>query len=213
MSMSFTNISGTANKYADVNMSSGAGRFTLNFWMKPTGIANLAAAITLRGTSTVNRVAVGLNGANNCVFIDTASTGFSTYFESTDFLIQGSWNMVTAIVNNNIDRRIYLNAIGFNDSQEQSGMTLTRMLTGAFFDNNVTTPQWEGELAEVALWSVVLNAADIQSLYVGLKPKSVRPASLRYYSPMINDFSNERPQTSITVNGVINPAVHVRRLG
>lgn len=213
MAMSFTNISGTPNQYVDAVMPTGFGRFTINFWIRPTGIPGFASAVTMRGSSVVNRVAVGIDGATNRVFIDTASTSFNTYWETTDILIQGSWNMITAVVNNNFDRRIGLNSVMSFDTQEQSALTLSRILTGAYFDNNVTTPQWNGDIAELALWGVTLTQEEINALYTGAKAKIIRPGAMRYYIPMISNFNSERALVSSTINGTINASTHVRRIG
>ena len=50
---------------------------------------------------------------------------------------------------------------------------------------NGTTSDLEGDIAEAAIWDVILTDAEIASLGAGVSPMLIRPANLVYYNPLI----------------------------
>jgi len=213
MAMSFTNISGTADKYVDIVLPAGFSRATFTCWMYPISVSNYTPILTIRGSSAVNRYTLGLDGTSNKVFLETNSTSYFTYIEASASVTQNTWNMVTGIVNGAFDRTIYLNGAGVQDTAQQSGLTLNRPLLGAYFDNNVTSPTWNGYIAEFAVWATNLNQSEIDSLYKGTKANYIRPTNLRVYVEGIQTANSNRAVTSVTVNGNVPFVSHVRRLG
>jgi hypothetical protein len=50
---------------------------------------------------------------------------------------------------------------------------------------------WNGDIAEVAQWSVALTTDEIAALAKGLSPLLVRPTALQFYAPVIGRYSSE----------------------
>lgn len=68
----------------------------------------------------------------------------------------------------------------------------------------------DGLLAEIAVWSVTLTAAEIASLAKGFKPYRIRPQSLVFYAPLIRDLQDTKGALAITNNNTATVAVHPR---
>ena len=74
---------------------------------------------------------------------------------------------------------------------------------------------YEGYLAEVAIWNVTLTTDELSSLYTGTKANQIRPQNLKFYMPLVrNIYDATNSTTSITSGFTANPEVnHVRRYG
>jgi hypothetical protein len=70
-----------------------------------------------------------------------------------------------------------------------------------------------GRAAEMAVWSVSLSDAEINSLWKGFPPKRIRPQSLVFYLPMIRDLHDIRNGLALTNNGSATVFAHPRRYG
>lgn len=213
MALYLTNISGTANQYIDVVMPAGVAAHTMNCWVYPISITQAAQILTLRSASTVNYVQLGLDGQTNKAFLATNGSSYSTYHESTNTFTANAWNMVTCSIAGTNSRKVYLNGTPTLNEDTQTGLTLNRLLIGATFLDNITTPTWNGYIAEVGVWNVSMTDAEVSSLYAGTKAKLVRPLALRQSIPLIIDPNSEKAVTSITTNGTVTYVNHVRRYG
>ena len=69
---------------------------------------------------------------------------------------------------------------------------------------------FNGQIAEVGIWNVVLTGAEIQSLAKGVACDKVRPQSLRFYAPLIRDLQDERGGLTLTNTNTATVANHPR---
>ena len=70
-------------------------------------------------------------------------------------------------------------SVSFPNSPGAGGVNIGARLTPSF-DLGLT-----GSAAAVAMWSVVLTDAEMNSLKAGFSPRRVRPQSLRFYAPLV----------------------------
>jgi hypothetical protein len=77
---------------------------------------------------------------------------------------------------------------------------------------NFTTPllPWDGLLAEMAIWSVELTAAERESLQKDFSPRRIRPQSLEWYSPMVRNLQELTAAYSMNNNNSATVGVHPR---
>lgn len=68
----------------------------------------------------------------------------------------------------------------------------------------------DGQLAEVAIWGVALDAAEIVSLAKGFKPTRIRPQSLKFYAPLVRNLTDLKGGLTITNNNAATVAAHPR---
>ena len=69
---------------------------------------------------------------------------------------------------------------------------------------------FNGQIAEVGVWNVALNAAEIASLAKGMTCDKVRPDSLVFYAPLVRNLIDYSGGLTITNNNSATVAVHPR---
>jgi hypothetical protein len=74
-----------------------------------------------------------------------------------------------------------------NVNSAPSGNLGTTAGTYTIGNNATGIRNWDGLLAEAAIWSVILTPAEFAALNNGYSPLLIRPASLVEYQPMIRD--------------------------
>ena len=124
--------------------------------------------------------------------------------------------MATAVGTSTTSRTVYTNAAS------SATTTISRIISaptswaiGGSYIGGIS-PEFEGYLAEVAVWNVALTLAEITSLYRGTKANQIRPQNLKVYVPLVRDrIDTCGKTTTIDVSGdLYSPVVdHVRRYG
>jgi hypothetical protein len=115
-------------------------------------------------------------------------------------------------------RRVYLNG-----TVATAQVTANQAYTASFSDLRVGhrrtltattfTSFYDGEIAEVAVWSDVLTIDDAKALANGAKPTSVRPDLLTAYFPLVRSFSDSMEARAMTATNSPTISVHPRRFG
>lgn len=92
------------------------------------------------------------------------------------------------------------------------GSTITHVAVGSFFvAEGEQYGSFDGRVAEVGIWSVALDDAEIAVLAAGYAPPCVRPQSLVFYAPLIRELNNYRgPVLSNHSTSPATVAVHPR---
>lgn len=179
MALSF---SGTTDAF-DTGVSTAA-----NF---STGDFTLAAWVTSSSAGTV--VAIGKNsGTGDSYWFGLAGGKLScsvnaTVTEVGNTVNDGNWHSIVAT-------RISGTLTIYSDGTARNGGTasgsaspgnnlyIAKFGSGAAFN-------WPGNMAEVAVWSAGLDAAEVASLGKGVCPALIRPASLVEYWPLIGRYT------------------------
>ena len=65
-------------------------------------------------------------------------------------------------------------------------------------------------MAEVGIWNVALNAAEIASLARGMTCDKVRPRNLVFYAPLVRDLIDAKGGLAIANNNGATVANHPR---
>lgn len=86
-----------------------------------------------------------------------------------------------------------------------------RVTIGALKANSAVSSVTDGAIAEVGIWSVVLDAAEVGALAEGVIPILVRPASLVFYAPLIRSGAVNLRGGALIVTGTA-PAGNAPRL-
>lgn len=68
----------------------------------------------------------------------------------------------------------------------------------------------DGRLAELAVWNVVLTAAEVASLAQGFRPQRIRPQSLVFCVPLLRTNQDIRNATVGTTTGATGGSAHPR---
>jgi len=183
--------------------------FTINLWAKKT---------TTNGTKvlSVHHLSSGGTVACNAFIIEDnagtplrmrlralTSSGNTTLTNTNVSISQNTWYMVTAVVASATSRILYVNAVASATSTvSRTPLTIQELAIGAYPSNDPnfgsTLPEIYtiadlpfGISAELGIWNAALTADEITSLFKGARTIQVRPQSLRLYSPLIRNSSND----------------------
>jgi len=152
--------------------------------------------------------------AKNGVFLRNGSTNemWGIYFTSTvrgytqsgatvgdvgatsNFTVN-TWGHACAIFPSATSRTIYLNAA--NSASNTTNISPTGINDLWIGTNNVVA-NFDGDLAEVGVWTSALTLPEINSLASGMQCNLVSPQSLAFYSPLIRDLNDTRGGLAIT---------------
>lgn len=141
-------------------------------WIGDETVGNVFHRLTLTTGSQV-RMAAQAGGSTSSA---TTSTTYST----------STWHhaFCTAASAGN-DRSVYLDNGGVgNSTSTRNPAAFTRTSIGRKGDLSPDA-EFDGAIAEVGIWSVVLNATERGLLASGVSPLLIRPGSLLLYVPMI----------------------------
>lgn len=154
---------------------------TMACWARVTSTATGGAFVSINTSSASNRFSLGSN-AGGTIVATANGTGSAT---STGTLTVDTWAHCVGVFSTSTDRTVYLNGVatgGNGVTAIPSGLTTT--LLGARRDTTIGA-YLTGQLAEVAIWNVALDAAEINALNSGrVSPLSIRRANLQAYWPL-----------------------------
>jgi hypothetical protein len=140
--------------------------------------------------------------SNSNVPSNGASTSI-TYPTST-------WFSGAAVFSAANSRAVYLDGGSSGTNTTNTASTgLTRIGIGALIVGGIVDYA-DGDIAEVAIWNVVLTDGEIASLGKGFKASRIRPQSLVFYAPLIRDLQDTKGALAITNNNTATVAVHPR---
>ena len=182
-----------------------ATRSPLSMGNTTTGSNGFSIEVSTSGTVTVRVLSGGLNSsATSTATVGTGGT---------------SWNHVCGVFASDTLRTVYVdgaNSVGNTASRAFPTTAMNRTCIGARFNAGVGL-NFDGRVAEVAIWNAALNADEVRSLGVGYaSPRFVRPSDLVSYTPLIRGVTANAQDlvsgVTFTGSGVV-VADHVRRLG
>lgn len=121
----------------------------------------------------------------------------------------GTWHHGGATYSAINARSVFLDGARTDNSTSVTAFSATnRTRIGALISGN---SHWSGQIAEVAIWDVVLTDAEMLVLAAGFSPLVVRPSSLRLYLPLWgNIFEYVGGRTFTDSNGSTNANIHPR---
>lgn len=78
--------------------------------------------------------------------------------------------------------------------------------------NNAIPPRnLVGNVSEIAIWTnTALNANEVSALSIGFSADQIRPQSLQFYAPLVNNLQDVRGGQAITNNNGATVATHPR---
>lgn len=175
--------------------------FTLACWIYPDVVNIEQAPLALIDKDSVNSYfcdlhvypngTCGLRAFNGSVYEETTPAGA---------ISASTWTHLCGVYTSATSRSAYKN--GGTKTTTTTSVTLgnlDRVLTGAMlFEGQSILQPFDGKAAEVAIWDVALSDAEVAILALGVSPRLVRPASLKFYLPLVRDIVDYRNSTSPT---------------
>lgn len=178
------------------------GPFTMAGWVKTSNnsVANSQTILGLGNTATNTRgvaLYLGNDGGGNerLGFQTVGSLGTSNAFSpaGAGTIANDTWYHCVGVQESALSRKVYLNAqIGAADVTDDGVVTAPALLAaGAWHVSTGPKNFMIGDLAEVAVWNVVLTQAEVTLLAAGVSPLMIRPTALVSYAPLLGGVSPE----------------------
>ncbi len=156
------------------------------FTIADTANVNRRFIITLRNTLVV-RIAQH-DGATNGQADTTATYSLNV------------WNHACAVFSADNSRTVYLNGANSvtNTTNAAGSMAALNSIAVGRINNSTPANYMNGDIAEVAMWNVALNATEVAALAAGTNPRLIRPENLQLYYPLYGEAS---PETNLGLGG------------
>lgn len=157
-----------ASDMGNVMMFIGDKDVAADWWVLARNSANDRAGFRCRDTASADA-----NSTNGSFPVDT-------------------WLHICGVATASNDRDIYVNAGNSgNDNTDLTPDGADRVSIGRFGDSSPGS-EWDGYIAEAAIWNVALTVSEVGILAKGFSPLFVRPQSLVAYWPLIRDENQDR---------------------
>jgi len=186
------------NQY--LNISSApvtAFSYTIACWARKD--LNTGGILVNLGNSTnANACAIISTGPGELVAASTINTAGSNNTAVSGSAITGVWFHAAGVFNSSVVTLAFANGVSAGTGTNDITPTgLNCLSIGARVRSSVDG-YFDGQIAEVGIWNVVLTAAEIASLAKGVTCDKVRPQSLRFYAPLIRDLQDVKGGLTIT---------------
>lgn len=192
MARYFNWVSGSEGNYLGGSSPVSAYPITMSIWFNPDRNDNTYDAMFL-GASGSEYVGIYLNLANSSgnAYV-TATVNDSVYAATSNQYAAETWNHAAATFGSNTNRRAFLNGQGGTVNTTTRSMTtpVNTMIGGFNIGSNVFGAMG-GDLADAAVWNIVLTDAEIVALSKGVSPLNIRPSNLMAYWPIYGISSPE----------------------
>lgn len=189
------NFNGTS---ARIHVSSAvvtAAPYTMACWFRPANVTQVSSLISL-SSSNIQYSTLFFRGDIAGDPIDILDEGGSgqKVARSTSGCTSGLWHHACGVFASTTSRTVYLDGGSSATNTSSVAPTLNQTEIGAW-----RSSFWfNGDIAEVGVWNVALNAAEVASLAKGVSPALVRPQSLVTYLPLIRDVIDVRAAAAFT---------------
>ncbi len=204
--MARTFVTGSSQYLKNATAALTAPALTLAAWYKPGtnfgSVNNTIAALSYSGGTSYFQLRC--NGSN-MLAVEFDGTTVATALSGGTVSI-GAWAHTAAVFASHSDRTVYLNGTGTNNvTGTPSPASIDTTSVGAFYTGAALSQFADGDIADVAIWDVALNGAEITRLANGESPGNIQPSHLKFFAPLGGVYSPEPDQTSgarnLTITG------------
>lgn len=179
------------------NGSPGAGAF----WPVVVAHHSTNGSRVILAISTTDIVASIVDAAGTV----TADNGRAT---ATNTYSSGVLTHACAVHTSLSSRTVYVN--GINSAISTTSYVSFNIERLSIATNHAAGSFFNGQIADVGIWSVALTADEIVSLSKGIACNHIRPQSLVFYAPLIRNLVDIRGGLSITNNNGATISDHPR---
>jgi hypothetical protein len=203
--------------YLDCGAAS-ALQFTLisvSMWVRQTSAALFQKLMHYSASNELRGYGIYLDFSSGNIPIFFIGDGTKHTVDSTSALSLNTWTHIGGTYDGTT-LRFYFNGAAAGTTSYSGTISYTGVQNFTLMNLPASisnTQGFLGDVAEVAVWGVVLDAAEMDLLGHGYCPALIRPYAIGNYWPLIGRYSPEiglRGTGDGTINGTITAAVHSR---
>lgn len=172
-----------------------AAPLTLACWVNPDSVTGNDGLVELNDGDTSDVFLLFL--AAGVITAFTAQAAATASATAGTALGTGTWAHAAAVFVTAASRFAYKNGVvGTEDTTSRTPAGIVQVRLGS----QVAANFMDGKLAEVGIWNVALDAAEVAALADGFSPRLIRPASLVHYYPLIRGTVNQGGSSNTTLD-------------
>lgn len=160
--------------------------YTMAGWFKPDAVTANQTIVSQADSASArdyHRLLVAGAATNDPLRTQTDTVLTSTDADDENGCTGGAWQHGAGVMDSSL-QQAFLDGVSSGSSSGAANFPSGQdNVSIGVLDRSTFTHPFDGRLAEVALWSVALTAAEIGSLAAGMCPLFVRPGSLVFYWP------------------------------
>lgn len=172
--------------------------FTFFVWC----ICNQTAAVaTMLSGNTSNTMGLRMDprtGANDLSLFVSGAAVIGQIANAA--VTSGTWFGVVASYDSSGNWAVYATGLPSASGTNSQSFTGSPLWIG---QDGGTAAAWTGNLADVAVWNVILSATEAKALTQGIRPGVIRPKSLKYWLPLDGNSSPEPDLSGNASNGTL----------
>ena len=183
---------------------------TLACWALKDLTSNRGLVYLANSTDGANNYIGILTSDTDLVNINITSSTASSFSGGVGTAATGTWFHAAGVFTSSTSRRAYADGVaGSNVTTNVTPTGIDRIGIGARVRSTIDQYH-DGLIAEVGIWNVALNAAEIASLADGVTCDRVCPQSLVFYAPLIRNLQDLMESRTITNTNTATVANHPR---
>jgi hypothetical protein len=181
-------FSSASSQYLSRNAAIASIPCTFSAWYRPTTtVDGHVLAICSTAQSTTNYLALQ-PWSDGYVYATQRYADSSATAKSGVTLSNGVWYHLAGVFTSTTSRTVFVDGSGVTNttSKTDPSSVLSVTLIGSVYWDSTNDYRYfaNGQIAEVAVWSVALAASEIAALAKAHSPLKIRPASLVAYYPL-----------------------------
>lgn len=158
--------------------------YSIVAWHKPAATPINQCLLSIGANGSGQQIKLGFDGAGS-PFIEVFDGTNDRQQSAGSAFTNGTWGHFGLVQASATSTTPYRNGVaGTTVTGTVSTSGLSRVMIGGLYSFGGTSNFYGGDIAEVAIWNVGLDAAEMAALAAGFSPLLIRPASLVLYSPL-----------------------------
>lgn len=182
-----------SSSYANSAITWSGSVGSISAWVKLNS-TNSACAVASIGSAANTRHHIGFSsgGIPTATTVNSSGGTTASALGSANPCSSNVWVHLTGVFASSTSRKIYLDGVPVATNTSAVTVASFDRITAAMRVNGSAVGLFcPGSIAELGVWNVALTDAEVASLGAGARPIRVRPASLKFYSPLAGEASPE----------------------
>lgn len=179
---------------------------TLCAWVRPDSVSGTNRQLVVKGSSTLTSRQYGIAiGSGSDPQIYVGDSGGRDIVQGSTSAVVSVWQHICGRKNGTGAGALEIFLNGVSGGTATSNRTIQNTAHGLRFSGfSDSVGPFDGLMAEVGLWNVALNNAEIAALAEGVSPLLIRPQNLRGYWPLSGTGSPEPDYSGLGSHATIN---------